>query len=326
MDILKFWWLALILGLAGIILLALLSNPRSAKRGQIVVAYTKRLTRLPGFAKRRTQLVLGAVASFLVVLLAGASALVGIARPATVETINPALSNRDIMLCLDASGSMAYANEGILEEYKKVIDSFNGERIGMTIFNNVAVSVFPLTTDYQMAKDYIDELIDGISSYGYSGLDPYDGTVDPNIDGSSLVGDGLVSCVNNFDLEDEERPRSVIFATDNGLEGTPLFQLSEAIDFAVEKDVKVYAIGPSGIFNQALMDELEREVERAGGSYFEIGMTGGIDRLVREIQAEEAAQTDGQQVTLIHDHPLIPLALTTFGLIAVFVLAWRFKL
>ena len=66
----------------------------------------------------RTRLTM-TVASLGVIALTGVSALAGIARPAWIETVNPEKKMRDVMLCLDVSGSMLGYDADLLEAYQE---------------------------------------------------------------------------------------------------------------------------------------------------------------------------------------------------------------
>jgi Ca-activated chloride channel family protein len=56
-----------------------------------------------------------------------------------------------------------------------------------------------------------------------------------------------------------------------------------------------------------------------------MGSASTIDRIVEEIQSQEAENTPGRSYTIVHDMPAVPLGLAVFGLAGVFVLAWRTK-
>lgn len=323
--VLKFWWLALILLVIAGVVVAFLSRPRSLK-GSVPVAYTRRITSLPGFVARKRRILIGGLAIVAVTVLGGASALAGISRPITTETINPQQKQRDVMLCLDASGSMSMYNAKILDTYADLIKSFKGERIGMTVFNSAAVSVFPLTTDYDMATEFIEDAQTGFESHGVRGINFFDGTVDRSIDGSSLIGDGLASCLNNFDRDDEERSRSVIFATDNQLAGEPIYKLMEAAELAKKHKIRVYALARKGVFSGPELDELKQAAETTGGEMFTMGRRGGAQGVIQKVQQEEAALTPGDAVTLTHDHPAIPLSITGIIFLIILGLAWGVKL
>ena len=53
---------------------------------------------------------------------------------------------------------------------------------------------------------------------------------------SSLVADGLVSCVQRFDRLDEERGRALVFATDGEQRGRSVYDLPEAAAYAAARE------------------------------------------------------------------------------------------
>ena len=320
-------WLAIVLAVLALaaVLVAFLLPARS--RGRTPVAYLSRLTALPAYVRARRRLLLGSLAGLAVLALTAVFALAGVARPTVQETISPKRHLRDVMLCLDVSGSMITYDAEILESYIEMIDSFDGERIGMSIFNATGVTVFPLTDDYDMAKEFLEDAHAGFTSYGTEGLDFIAPTQPPVVTGSSLIGDGLVNCVESFDrLDEEERSRSIILATDNELAGEPLFTMPEAADHAVERGVRVYALAPSRYYFPAPLEELEAAAETTEGEFHSMSDARAVDRIVTSVQATEAALTDGRLVTLFHDRPVLPLAGTGIGVLALLVLVWRLRL
>ncbi|MFF8893096.1 vWA domain-containing protein [Brevibacterium casei] len=322
--VLMFWWLALaLLVLAGLAVFVFRRPRRTVS--SLPVAHSGRMTSLPGF-RRAMRRKMTLTAAFLgVIALTGLGALAGVARPAWVETVNPEKKLRDVMLCLDVSGSMLGYDADLLAAYQELVERFDGERIGMTVFNATAVSAFPLTDDYDMVQNYLEDAEEGFRTWGSEGTDYSWSTSPPNIGGSSLIGDGLVSCIDNFDRKDEDRSRSVVFATDNMLAGEPLFELSEAADIAVEADVRIYSLSPPSILATTQTQELKSVSDRTGGKQFDMGSATTIDRIVSEIQSQEAENTPGRSYTIVHDMPAAPLLIAVFGLIGVFVLAWRVR-
>lgn len=323
--VLKFWWIALILVCVAPLVVAFLSKPGSS-HGSVPVAYTRRITALKSFMARKRRLLIGGCAIFAVAAIGGLSAAAGIARPVTTETFNPQQKQRDVMLCLDASGSMATYNAQILDTYVDLIQSFKGERIGMTVFNSASVSVFPLTIDYDMATRFIEDAQAGFETFGMQGTDYYAGVVDETVDGSSLIGDGLAACLGNFDRPDEDRSRSVILATDNQVAGKPIYSLMESAQIAKDKKVRIYALAPGGLFAGPELDELQQAAELTGGEMFTMNSGSGARGVINRVQAEEASLTPGESVTLTHDHPAVPLTLTGIVLLVVLGVAWGVKL
>src|SRR5699024_12054061 len=90
---------------------------------------------------------------------------------AWIETVNPEKKLRDVMLCLDVSGSMLGYDADLLEAYQELAHRFDGERIGMTVFNATAVSAFPLTDDYDMVQNCLSEAEVGLRTGRAEGTD-----------------------------------------------------------------------------------------------------------------------------------------------------------
>ncbi len=132
-----------------------------------------------------------------------------IARPVTVENRSQDKYNRDIIIGLDISTSECEVNLELIREFKEIIPSIKGDRIGIVTYNTAPVVYCPLTEDY----DYINECLDKIEKQmdlvvKNNGEVPYISTDDEEgiesyafwnggaianseIKGSSLVGDGL---------------------------------------------------------------------------------------------------------------------------------------
>lgn len=320
--VLMFWWVALILLVLAASAVFALRRPRR-KESSLPVAHSARMTTLPTFRRAIRTRMLTTTALIAVTAIAGLSALAGIARPSWIETINPEKKTRDVMLCLDVSGSMLGYDADLLGAYQDIVNRFDGERIGLTVFNATAIAAFPLTDDYDMVQTYLKDAEEGFRSWGTAGTDYSWATAPPNVQGSSLIGDGLVSCVDNFDRQDEKRSRSIVFATDNQLAGQPLFQLDEATDIAVDSKVRVYSLSPPTIITMTETKELKSVSDRTGGKQFDLGSSSTIDGIVSEIQSQEAKRTPGRSYTIIHDMPAAPLTLATLGLAGIFILAWR---
>lgn len=321
--VMHFWWLGLILAAVGaaVLIVAAVRRPRRGA-GSAPIAYSSRVTSLPSWIRARRRLLLGSAAALAVVGLVGASALAGASRPAEVRVESPEKSMRDVILCLDASGSMVGYDAEVVAAYIDMLDDFEGERLGLVVFNATAVTVFPLTDDYDMVREVLREAEEDFANYG---TDFIAGTSDTSIAGSSLIGDGLVSCVDAFDRKDQERSRSIIFATDNMVAGAPLFEVPEAADIAAEEGVRVYPLSPPFGFGPSVR-ELDDAAKTTGGEHHELGALTSTDRIVESIQRTEAALTDDDPFTLVLDRSAGPLAVAGVLIVVFLVLAWRLKL
>lgn len=239
-----------------------------------------------------------------------------LARPSIVDTSSSPIYNRDIFLCMDASGSMMEVNEKLVDNLKEMVKNLKGERFGITIFNTSSVVVVPLTDDYEYVLGKLDELQEifhncNRASTDYSAGIYYSkqlhaGTLlDNETRGSSLIGDGLASCVYNFNNLEEDRTRIIIFSTDNDLAGTPLVTLQEAAQISKENNVTVYGIVPDEIkiniygatkkVGQAEKTELKNAIETTGGTLYEENSSTTVSSIVNNIEKQSKSLIEGNK-------------------------------
>lgn len=330
MALINWWmpivWLAVLVVAAAAGLLVGRTARRRPTASAVPVAHADRLASLPGYRRvvRRYRGLLLATVALVVVLVLSAVALSS--RLVSLSVFRPELHDRDIVLCLDASGSMTEYDAALLDTFANLVDSFEGERIGLTIFNASAVTYFPLTTDYDYAKKQMeslrDDMTDPATDYDYT-----NGTLLG--DGSSLIGDGLASCVMRFDDLDEDRSRSIVFATDNYVAGKELITLPEAGEYASSKDVTVYGINPGDTGSQDYIAELAKQmqdaVEATGGKYFTLDDPSTVPSIVESIQEEESGTIYGAPVIVRHDQPVPFIWLSLLGTAAIIVVGWRLR-
>lgn len=315
--------LLLVAGLVVLTVVAMVVYAWLSKRaaaGRAAVANSELLTALPAYlsALRMHRLRMAALALCAAVL--GGAALVGAARPLDTTLEKPQTRNRDIMLCLDISGSMATYDAALVDTFTTLVGQFEGERIGLVIFNSSAATVFPLTDDYDYINDELEAAKKALSG------DPahesfFAGTF--NGRGTSLIGDGLATCVTSFDRIDTRRARSVVFATDNHLAGRPLIDLDEAGELAKAKGVRVYGLNPeeNGADDEAL--DMRGVVKDTGGGYYAMDDTDAVAGIVGSVQAQEATLIDSSARALHSDSPGLPMALAGLSLAGVIAASRR---
>ena len=85
-----------------------------------------------------------------------------IARPAHVDRDAERSSSRDIVLCLDVSGSALPYDRAVIETYLELVSHFQGERIALSIFNSTSRTVFPLTDDYDLVSSQLTKAADAL--------------------------------------------------------------------------------------------------------------------------------------------------------------------
>ncbi|MGM9470854.1 vWA domain-containing protein [Pseudarthrobacter sp. YS3] len=341
---LMFWWLVP-LALAAVAVAGWFAfrrdSPGNARRRP--VANADRLTGLPEYQaalrRHRRWLAVAALAGVTLMISAVAAA----ARPVELTTSRPEQRNRDIMLCLDASGSMSSADSAVVEVFARLAKEFDGERIGLTVFDSTAVQVFPLTDDYEYVEEQLTLARDAFDGKpGSTGF--LDGTWGGR--GSSLIGDGLASCVNSFpptrpgtpsgpepstDSTDpgRQRSRSVVLATDNYLSGDPIFTLEQAGALATERGVRVYALNPGDLDYGTGPGQpgarLRAVAEAGGGAYYALDSPDAVAGIVRTVQETEAAALQGAPRSVVSDRPDLPLALALLSGLVLVGVSWRLR-
>lgn len=316
---LTWWWLTLLIIVAMLVVAGIgwwIAGRDKAATDAVLVAHSRRLTRLPAYqaalSRQRIRLLgIAAVIGLTVVPMAVAAG-----RPGTTETIDPDKNNRDIMLCLDVSGSMIRTDKAVLEDFAEIVKNFRGERIGLVLWNNQAVTAFPLTDDYELVEEQLTGYAEGFSLFGGGEYDPTDGTFNEKILASSLVGDGLSSCVYNFDHADEDRPRAIILGTDNEVHGSGVYSLEEATTLAQERKIRVYGLNPMPYGSNHT--ELSAATEKTGGRTWGLDQAGATEEVTKNIEKLEAARLP--DVAPVHVRTDLPTAWMSFGLLGLVVL------
>jgi Ca-activated chloride channel family protein len=250
--------------------------------------------------------------------LVGLAAIGLTMRPLSEHRDDREVSNRDVMLCLDVSGSMIQLDVDVLASFATLTAGLEGERIGLTIFNGSAVSVFPLTDDARYVADTLAAsatlLVEHKQLF----------TQGTNEGGSSLIGDGLASCVLRFDRLDQRRSRSIVFVTDNMRAGSPIMTVEEAGDFASERDIRVYAIAAEHTPEFAGIT-LADVATGTGGAAFQMTDTHTVDAVISEIQALEATRIQLPTDVVADDRPTFWIALCLFGVSGAALAHWTLR-
>ncbi len=329
-------WISYIGIVVLIILLLLRLSRKSTYREGKKVANIDLIEETELYKKLNRQYRIFGTSALVSLLLAIGCGFVLLSRPAKVEQVNTELRNRDIFLCMDISSSMDELNLEMCEQLREVVKKLDGERFGITIFNAKSVLLVPLTNDYEYVLETLDKLEESLkvsmemeeSDYDYTSDDfelfyyKYDGTLSETA--SSLIGDGLASCLYNFpDLtENTERSRLIIFTTDNELNGTPYVTLDEATRLCGKNDVKVFAIGPDNIVDE---EAFKSSVESTGGKYYRSTSSKAYEHLIDDIEKTEDSVMNKIE-TIIYDQPQIVFICMVIFAGVYFVLSRKVKL
>ena len=327
----RFWWLIPVVLAVVVIatvvgwMLARRAGVRSGKKGW--VANTGYLRGLPKYQAlvRRTRASLAM--SFVCFLIAVIATSVSAGAPVDRYVKHDKSASRDIVLCLDASGSMLPYDSKIGGAFRQIISHFEGERISLQLWDAYSMTMFPLTDDYDMATDVLQEMSDtidtGLIRYGgqLSGtqelFDYLAPVMDENREVSSIVGDGLSSCVMGFDHNDKQRSRTILLATDNEVYGDGVYDLSEAIEFAKKQGVTVTALYPGSDTNLGYQaQQLRDEVRKTGGDFYDASSPSAVDSVVRQIEAEQKEELDSAGKMIETDRPGAALGWTLVGVVS----------
>ncbi|MCR5209589.1 MAG: VWA domain-containing protein [Lachnospiraceae bacterium] len=326
---------------------------------------------LPQYKRRLALYILLKIMGFVGLAASLLSAAYLMGRPSFNKKIDAGVKRRDIYLCLDVSYSLYELNADFVENLEDVVRGLEGDRVGISIFNTSTVEYMPLTTDMDFAIDKLEELreyfilqkeymhirdendfnnmtgdqinefFDSMTEEEYEEyidmldrLDLIDRpvTLDNEVKGSSLIGEGLASCLFNFPyLEDSERTRVIILVTDNAqsADTPPTIELAEAVDMCKDKDVAVFGIFPPkealreldpGQNFDNLSTDMRQNIKKTGGEFYIVGSDFDTEDVIKQIQAHEAMQVDEVTVNRQADDPNLAIMICILGLI-LFVIA-----
>ena len=337
--VMTFWWVTALLLLAALAVWAITFwNRRAMRKAPVIVANSQYLDSIPSFvrAQRVAKVVRVLQVCIAVLGVLAASILSGRISSERIET--PDFASRDIVLCLDVSGSMYEYDTEILSTFAEMVDSFEGERVALSIFNSTSRTVFPLTNDYDLVKRELEQGAEAIDfdEFGYrlGNRDYSDEKVRQYVnfvegtrgipDQASVVPDGLASCAQEFDQAEEDRSRSIIFATDNEVNGEPIFTLQEATEAVADRKIDLYTFYPGAYeCGPQCFEELQAATEDQDGELYESSDPDAIPSIINEIQKTQAKEMGAEPTVVRTDHPTFGFVLTFLSLVGILVLGWR---
>ncbi len=183
--------------------------------------------------------------------------LLSLARPQRVlESKEQFSEGIDIMLAMDISESMLATDlsPNRLDAAKNVAHEFvKGrfqDRIGLVVFAGESFSICPLTTDYEMLDQYLNDI--------NSNLIKTTGTA---------IGSALATCINRLREVPSKSKVAILLSDGDNTAGTldPL----TATDLAKSFGIKVYTIAVGGNGEEAKVDESTlREIAKEGNGQF----------------------------------------------------------
>ena len=251
--------------------------------------------------KRSTSLLM----SYVLVLLrclALVLLIIALARPQSGTKASEVLTEGiDIMLCLDTSGSMQALDfkwkderHNRLEVVKNVVSDFikgrTNDRIGMVVFGEEAFTQCPLTLDYGVLLNFLDQVEIGMAG------------------DSTAIGSALGTCVNR--LKERESKSKVIILLTDGRNNAGSLSPQTAAEIAKTYSIKTYTVGVGTtgevpflvdtIFGKKYMyqrvdldEETLKEIATVtGGSYFKATDTETLEEIYRKIDKLEKTKVE----------------------------------
>lgn len=249
----------------------------------------KRIRRSRSLRLRHSLIVLRALVIALLVL--------AMARPQSGERGEEILTEGvDIILAIDVSSSMKaedFKPKNRLHVAKRVVAEFirgrKNDRLGMVVFAAKSFTQCPLTLDYGILLNFLDQVEIGI------------------IEDGTAIGMAIATCVNR--LRDSEAKSKVVILLTDGINNRGEIDPITAAKTAQATGVKIYTIG-AGKRGSALypvddpifgrryvrmdveIDEASlREIARiTGGKYFRATDGEALARIYREIAEMEKTE------------------------------------
>ncbi|HTW18321.1 MAG TPA: VWA domain-containing protein [Nocardioides sp.] len=322
MELIQGWVGALILAVGLIVGLAAWwwARPRRAGGAPVLVSSLDRVRALPLFQRlareewRRRLLELTCLTAALVGVALMAARLVG------VSDDSAEMRTREVVLCLDVSGSMREVDADVIDAYLALADDLDEERIGLVVFDANAVTVFPLTTDHGYVTEQLAATRESIVG---AGRRPLPGVTSPRA-GSSLIGDGLASCAGSFDQTEALRSRTIVLATDNEVAGDAIYSLQQAAGIARQGDLMVFAIMPEQA-DADRVDEMRSALAPTLGTVLTIspGESTNVARISSAIKAQQKTALMTQAQERSFDRVTPGAALFVLGLAGALLAAGR---
>ena len=235
-------------------------------------------------------------------LVAWSLLLASAARPQWIGDVQALpRSGRDLLLAVDASGSMSTQDMAIggraVSRYSAVkaiagdfIHRRTGDRIGLIVFGSQAYLLTPLTFDRDTVLKQLDD-----SAVGLPGRE-------------TAIGDAVGLAIKR--LHERPQPQRVLILLTDGVNDAGVLEPRKAIELAVNEQVKIYTIGigadamrvdgffgsqvvnPSADLDARLLTDM---AEKTGGHFYRARNTDELAQIYREIDQLEPADDAQQQ-------------------------------
>lgn len=228
----------------------LLSRRPRKRTERAFIAETDTLKKLRSYKKiaGRKRILSRLEALFLALLILSLAIIA--ARPVRKLQKIDEEKSRDVVLCLDGSGSMSGAIVPALEIMKKVVEENPYESYAITVFQSQSYTAIPLTRDTVAINQTIDDMIkgyiakeisldDGSEIDAFNAYDMIGFTVGG---GGTDIGAGLIGCIKRFGNLEESKSRHLIVLSD--MEHNGAVDPLQAAQLIPRYDINMYAVVP----------------------------------------------------------------------------------
>jgi Ca-activated chloride channel family protein len=254
-------------------------------------------------------------------MLAIAAFIVALARPQSVsDKQNISTEGIDIVLELDISGSMLAEDfipnriEAAKQVASEFIDGRMNDRIGLVVFSGESFTQCPLTTDYPVLKNLLNDVKNGMIA---------DGTA---------IGLAIANGVNR--LKDSKAKSKVMILLTDGVNNRGEIDPITAARIAATYGIRIYTVGvgghgeapypmqtPLGIRRQLIPVDLDEKTltevaEMTGGKYYRATDNRKLKAIYKEIDQLEKTKIE---VTAYKRYSELYGGWMLFGFIAVLI-------
>ena len=267
------------------------------REGTIQISTIESVKRISGLSGNRKVKGLRLVKLAVLALL-----IMAMARPlAVMDLTETSVNVVDINLILDISSSMRAEDfkpnrlEAAKATARKFIEDREGDRIGLLVFAGESYIQCPLTIDYEVLLDLLDQV----------------GIVEEAHDGTA-IGMAIAHGINR--LRGSEAKSRIMVLLSDGSNNTGELDPITSAGFAKEYDIRIYAIGvgsrgnaPFPVDDPVLgkryvqvpveMDEqtLQKVAETTGGQYFRATDEERLAEIYEEINGLERSEISVKQ-------------------------------
>ena len=228
--------------------------------------------------------------------------IVALARPQTGDmNVETETEGIDIILTLDISGSMKaedFQPQNRLhvakEEIKNFIESRKNDRIGLVVFAGESFTQCPLTLDYSILLNFLDDVTFGM------------------VEDNTAIGMAIANSCNR--LKDSPAKSKVIVLLTDGVNNAGEIDHVTAAEIAKTLNIKIYAIGAGkpgpapypvddpifgrryiNVENEIDEESLREIAEITGGKYYRAKNEEGLHEVYAEISDLEKTKIKTKQ-------------------------------